>query len=87
MHWQGQFFGGVGLGALSVGQKIVAQLSWTSHTLNFVASWTDAVTGKNDPGVLPDTMPDTTPPAAPDKLIGVSIIPLNFSAPKMASPD
>jgi hypothetical protein len=71
MHWQGQFFGFVGLGTINVGQKVIAKLSWDQPHSQFVASWADAVTGKVTQAFLPYTMPDTTPPAAPDKLIGV----------------
>jgi hypothetical protein len=71
MNWQGHFFGFVDLGTITVGQKVIAQLSWDQPHSQFVASWTDAVTGKVTQALLPYTMPDTTPPAAPDKLIGV----------------
>jgi len=71
MHWQGQFFGFVDLGPLSVGQKVIAQLSWDQPHSQFVASWTDAVTGKMTQAFLPYTMADTTPPVVPDKLLGV----------------
>ena len=71
MNWQGQFFGFVDLGTVSVGQKVVAQLSWDQPHTQFVAAWTDAVTGKVTQVFLPYTMPDTAPPVAPDKLIGV----------------
>lgn len=71
MSSQGQFFGGVGLGTINVGQEVIAQLSWDQPNHQFVASWTDVVTGKVSQALLPYTMPDTTPPAAPDKLIGI----------------
>ena len=71
MHWQGQFFGFVGLGTTNVGQKIIAQLTWDQPNHQFIASWTDVVTGTVTQAPLPYTMSDTTPPAAPDKLIGV----------------
>lgn len=71
MHWQSQFFGFVDLGSIVVGQTVIAELSWDQPHSQFVASWTDAVTGKMTQAFLPYTMPDTTPPAAPDKLIGV----------------
>lgn len=87
LHWQGQFFGGVGLGALSVGQKIVAQLSWDQPHSQFVASWTDVLTGKMTQVFLPYTTPDTTPPAAPDKLIGVRTFPPNCVGTQMTFAD
>lgn len=87
MHWQGQFFGGVGLGGLSVGQKIVAQLSWDQPHSQFVASWTDVLTGKTTQASLPYTMLDTTPPAAPDKLIGVRTFPPNCVGTQMTFAD
>lgn len=87
LHWEGQFFGGVGLGALSVGQKIVAQLSWDQPHSQFVASWTDVLTGKMTQVFLPYTMPDTTPPAAPDKLIGVRTFPPNCVGTQMTFAD
>lgn len=71
LHWQDQFFGFVDLGTIAVGQRVIAQLSWDQPHSQFVARWTDVVTGKATQALLPYTMPDTTPPAAPDKLIGV----------------
>lgn len=71
MHWQGQFFGFVGLGTINVGQKVIAQLSWDQPNHQFVASWADVLTGNKTQASLPYTMPDTTLPASPDKLIGV----------------
>jgi hypothetical protein len=71
LYWQGQFFGGVGIGTVNVGQKVIAQLSWDQPHHQFVASWTDVLTDTKTEALLPYTMPDTTPPAAPDKLIGV----------------
>ena len=71
MHWQGQFFGFVDLGTINVGQKVIAQLSWDQPNHQFVASWTDVLTGNRTQASLPYTMPDATLPAAPDKLIGV----------------
>jgi hypothetical protein len=71
MHWQGQFFGNVGLGSMNVGQKVIAQLTWDQPNHQFIASWTDVVTGTVNQAPLPYTMSDTKPPAAPDKLIGV----------------
>jgi len=77
MQWQGQFFGFVDLGPLSVGQRVIAQLSWDQPNSQFVASWTDAVTGKMTQAFLPYTMPDTAPPVFPDKLLGVRTFPPN----------
>jgi hypothetical protein len=77
LHWQGRFFGDVGLGNVNVGQKIIAQLSWDQPRHQFVASWTDVVTGKVTQVLLPYTMPDTTPEATTDKLLGVRGFPLN----------
>lgn len=73
LHWQGRFFGDVGLGRVNVGQKIIAQLSWDQPHHQFVASWTDVVTGTVTQALLPYTMPDTTT----DKLLGVRGFPLN----------
>lgn len=71
MHWQGQFFGFVSLGTVNVGQKVIAKLAWDQPHAQFVASWTDAETGRVVQAFLPYTMPDTAPAAAPDKLMGV----------------
>ena len=71
MHWQGQFFGFVGLGTVNVGQRVMAQLSWDQPHSQFVASWTDVLTGQTTQAFMPYSMADTTPPAFPDKLIGV----------------
>jgi len=71
MHWQGQFFGGVGLGTVNVGQKVVAQLTWDRRNHQFVASWTDVATGNTTQAAMPYTMPDNAPAASPDKLLGV----------------
>jgi hypothetical protein len=81
MHWQGQYFyvgpGGtisgqfVSFGSINVGQKVIAQLSWDQPRHQFVASFTDVVTGKVTQVLLPYTMPDTTPPASTDKVLAV----------------
>jgi hypothetical protein len=87
MHWQGQFFGFVGLGPLKVGQRIAAQLAWDQPHAQFVASWTDLVTGRTTSASLPYTMLDTTPAAAPDKLIGVRTFAPNCIGPNMLVAD
>jgi len=71
MHWQGQFFGGIGFGSLSVGQPVIAQLSWDQSNHQFVVSWTDVKAGTVTQGFMPYAIPDTVPPAGPDKFIGV----------------
>jgi len=71
IHWQGQFFPGLGIGTINLGQKVVAQLSWDQPNHQFVVSWTDVLTSAKTEAFMPYTMPDITPPAAPDKLIGV----------------
>jgi hypothetical protein len=71
MSRQGQFFGGVGLGTINVGQKVIAQLSWDQPNHQFVASWTDVLTNTKTEALMPYTMPDTAPATGPDKLIGV----------------
>ena len=71
MNWQGQFFGFVSLGTANVGQKVIAKLAWDQSHSQFVASWTDAETGKVVQAFLPYTIPDTAPAAAPDKFVGV----------------
>jgi len=71
MYWQGQFFGGVGLGTINVGQKVIAQLSWDQPNHQFVASWTDVLTSAKSEALMPYNMPDTALATAPDKLIGV----------------
>ena len=71
MYWQGQFFGGVGLGTINVGQKVIAQLSWDQPDHQFVASWTDVLTNAKTQALMPYTMPDAALAAGPDKLIGV----------------
>jgi hypothetical protein len=45
LHWQGQFFGGIGLGTVNVGQKVIAELTWDQPNHRFVASVTDLATG------------------------------------------
>lgn len=71
MYWQGQFFGGVGLGTINVGQKVIAELSWDQPNRQFVVSWTDVLTSTRTEAFMPYTMADSTPPAAPDKLIAI----------------
>lgn len=71
MHWQGQFFGGVSLGTVSVGQNARAQLTWDRRNHQFVVSWTDVATGNTTHVSMPYSMPDNAPAAAPDKLLGV----------------
>jgi hypothetical protein len=71
MHWQGQFFGGVGLGTVNVGQKIIAKLSWDQPNHQFVVSWTDLETGNVSQAVMVYNISDTAPAAAPDKFVGV----------------
>lgn len=87
MHWQGQFFGFVGLGPLKVGQRIAAQLAWDQPHAQFVASWTDLATGRTTSAALPYTMSDTTPAAAPDKSIGVRTFAPNCIGPTMLVAD
>jgi len=70
MYWQGQFFGGVGLGTINEGQKVIAQLSWDQPNHQFVASWTDVLTSTKSEALMPYNMPDTALAATPDKLIG-----------------
>lgn len=79
MHWQGQFFGDVSLGTVSVGQKVIAQLSWDQPHHQFVVSWSDVVTGKVTQVFLPYTMADTAPPATTDKQLGVRTFAANCS--------
>jgi len=71
MHWQGQFFGGVDLGTVNVGQKIIAKLSWDQPNHQFVVGWTDVATGGVTQTVMPYNISDIAPAAAPDKLVGV----------------
>jgi len=71
MYWQGQFFGGVGLGTINVGQKVIAQLTWDQHNHQFVAGWTDVLTSTKTEALMPYNMPDTALAATPDKLIGI----------------
>ncbi len=83
MHWQGQFFGGVGLGTVNGGQRIDAQLRWDRRNHQFVASWTDVATGNTTQAVMPYSMPDSAPAAAPDKLLGVRIFTPNCIGTQM----
>jgi hypothetical protein len=85
LHWQGQFFGGVDFGPLSVGQKVIAQLSWDQPNHQFILSWTDVATGKTSEAFMPYTMPDTTPAAAPDKFLGVRSFAPNCVGTQMMS--
>lgn len=71
LHWQGQFFGGIGLGRLQAGQKVKAQLTWDQPNQQFVLSWTELDSGKISEGVMPYSMSDGTQAAVPDKLIAV----------------
>ena len=71
LFWQGQFFGGVGLGNVKVGQEVIARLMWDQTHHQFVASWTNVDTGSGVQAAMPYTIPDTTPPAASFKLLGV----------------
>jgi hypothetical protein len=73
LNWQGQFFGGVGLGTINVGQRINAQLIWDKKNHQFMASWTDLASGIVSQSSLPYTIPDTTPAAFADKLLGVRV--------------
>lgn len=75
-HWQGQY-SFVFLGIINVGQKVIAQLSWDQPHHQFVASWTDVVTGNVTQELLPYTMSDTTPPTTFDKQVGVRTFPDN----------
>lgn len=71
LYGQGQFFGGVGIDTINVEQKVIAQLTWDRPNHQFVAGWTDVLTGTKTETHMPYNIPDTTPPAAPDKLIGM----------------
>ena len=82
MNWQGQFFGFVSLGSISTGQKIIGALTWDQANHQFVASWTDVLTGTKTQVSMPYTMPDTTLPAASDKLIGVRTWAPNCTGPQ-----
>ena len=85
MHWQGQFFGNISFGSLSVGQRVIAQLSWDQPNHQFVVSWTDVNTGAVNQGFMPYAIPDTAPPAAPDKWLGVSAFAPNCVGTQMMS--
>jgi hypothetical protein len=85
MHWQGQFFGNIGFGSLSVGQRVIAQLSWDQPNHQFVVIWTDVNTGVVNQGFMPYAIPDTTPPAAPDKWLGVGAFAPNCVGTQMMS--
>jgi len=85
MHWQGQFFGGVGFGSVSVGQRVIAQLSWDQPNHQFVVSWTDVNTGAVTQAFMPYAIPDTAPPAAPDKFLGVRAFAPNCVGTQMMS--
>jgi len=87
MSWQGQFFGGVSLGSVSLGQTIIAHLQWDRPNHQFVASWTDVDTGIVTQALMPYTMSDTAPPVAPDKLLGVRAFTPNCLGTKMLSTD
>ncbi len=71
MHWQGQFFGGIGLGTVNVGQKVAISLTWDQSDHQFVVIWTDLESGRVNQGVMPYNISDTTPAAAADKFLGV----------------
>lgn len=71
LYWQGQFFGGVGMGSFNVGQKVIGELSWDQPNHQFVVSWTDVLTSAKTQAFMPYSMPDTAPAAAPDKLIAI----------------
>jgi hypothetical protein len=83
MQWEGQFFGGVSLGTVNVGQKIIARLIWDQRNHRFVASWTDMITGNTAQATMPYTQPDVSPAAAPDKLLGVRTFTPNCVGPQM----
>jgi hypothetical protein len=76
LHWQDQY-SFLKLGTINFGQKVIAQLSWDQPHHQFVASWTDVVTGTVTQGVLTYTMSDTTPPTTFDKQLGVRTFPDN----------
>ena len=71
LYWQGQFFGGVGLGHPRVGRSLIAQLSWDQPHHQFIVSWTDLYTGNTERAVMAYTMSDTMQGAAPDKVLAV----------------
>jgi hypothetical protein len=73
LHWQGQFFDGVCLGRINVGQKIKAQLTWDQSNHRFLSSFTDLTTGVVAQESMTYSMSDTRPAAAPDQLIGVRV--------------
>lgn len=73
LNWQGQFFGGVGLGTINVGQRINARLIWDKRNHQFIASWTDLASGVVSQSSLPYSIPDTAPAAFPDKLLGARV--------------
>jgi hypothetical protein len=85
MFWQGQFFGGVSLGTVRVGQNVIAQLQWDQANHQFLASWTDVDTGVVTQASMPYAMSDTARPAAPDKLMGVRAFTANCLGTKMLS--
>src|SRR4029077_20536949 len=87
MSWQVQFFGGVSLGTVSLGQTIIAHLQWDRPNHQFVASLTDVDTGIVTQAPMPYTISDTTPPAAPDKLLGVRVFTPNCLGTKLLSAD
>jgi len=87
LNWQGQFFGGVELGTINVGQRVDAHLNWDRKNHQFIASLTDLASGVVSQSSLPYTMPDATPAAFPDKLLGVRVFTPNCIGTQMLVDD
>ncbi|MFL6306299.1 MAG: hypothetical protein ACJ72H_22435 [Candidatus Sulfotelmatobacter sp.] len=73
LSWQGQFFGGVGLGTVNVGQRITAKLIWEQRNHQFAVAWTDLASGTVTQTTIPYSIPDTTSAAVAYKSLGVRV--------------
>ena len=73
LNWQGQFFDGVGLGTVNVGQRITAKLIWDQRDHQFIVGWTDIASGTVTQTTMPYTIPDTAPAAVAYKSLGVRV--------------
>ena len=87
LNWQGQFFGGIGLGTVNVGQKITAKLIWNQRDHQFIVGWTDKASGIVTQTTMPYTIPDTAPAAVAYKSLGVRVFTPNCIGTQMLVDD
>ena len=80
LYYQGQFFGNVDLGPVSVGDQVTVELRWDQPNHQFIVSLNDPVRHVTHQQAMPYSISDTTAAVNQFKALSANVFPANCTA-------